>query len=64
MLNRNSDTVLEETEKIALIARQRGEHSRMVPQRLCLCSEGVVRSLTVFEDPGVIKFIDIFLIGC
>ena len=50
MPNRNVKTELEETEKVALIARQRGEHSRLVPQGLCPLLEGIVRSLTVFEE--------------
>lgn len=33
--DRNSETELGETEKVVLIARQRGEHSRLVPQGPC-----------------------------
>ena len=50
MPNRNAATELEETEKVALIARQRGEHGRRVPQRLCPSLEGVVRNLIVFKE--------------
>ena len=35
MPNRNAETELQETEKVALIARQRREHSRLAPQGLC-----------------------------
>ena len=52
--NRNMETELEETEKGVLIARQRGTQqasaSRMVPPL-----EGIVRSLTVFEEQGVVS---------
>ena len=55
MLNRNAETELEETEEVALISRQRGEHSRLVPQGLAPPPplEGVVRSLLEFEKQGV-----------
>ena len=47
---------LEEREKVALIARQRGEPSRLEPPGLGLPSEvQVVRSLRVFEEQGVIS---------
>jgi len=42
-------------QKSSLDARQRGEHSRLVPQGLCSTLEGVVRSLTVFEEQGVVS---------
>ena len=56
MPNRNVETELEETEKVALILRKRGEHSRLVlkdcaPHPL----EGVVRIRTVFVEQGVIS---------
>ena len=35
MPNRNVETELEETEKVSLIARQRGEPSRLLPPGLC-----------------------------
>lgn len=35
MLSRNAEAELEETEKVAFIARQRKEHSRLVPQGPC-----------------------------
>ena len=35
MPNRNAETELKESENVALIARQREEHSRLVPQGLC-----------------------------
>ena len=54
---------MEETEKVVLIARQRGEHSRLVPQGLCPPLEGVVRGRRVLEELGIIKFMDIVLIG-
>ena len=57
MLNRNAETELEETEKVALIARQRGKHRRLVPQRLYPHPplEGVVRSLILFEEQGMVS---------
>lgn len=33
--NRDMETELEETERVALMDRQKGEHSRLVPQVLC-----------------------------
>ena len=43
---------LEETDKVALIARKREEDSRLVLQGLCPLG-GVVRSLTVFKEQGM-----------
>lgn len=40
MPNRNAETELEAAEKVALIARHRGKHSRLVPQGLCPCLGG------------------------
>ena len=54
MPNRKVETKLEET-KSSFNWRQRGEHSRLVPQGLCPNLEGVVRSLRVFEEQGVIS---------
>ena len=54
MPKRNTETELEETENVALIARQRGD-TQLVPQGLCRLLEGVVRSLIVFEEQGVIS---------
>ena len=47
--NRNMQTELEETEKEVLIVRPRG------PQGLWPTLEGVVKSLRVFEEQGVIS---------
>ena len=58
MPNGNMESELEEAEKVALVTRQRGEHSRLVPQGLCAPLEGavrVVRCLIVFEEQGVIS---------
>ena len=56
MPHRNAETELEETEKVALRARQRAEYSRLATQGLGPTpSEGLVRSLTVFEEQGVIS---------
>ena len=62
MPNRNVESELEETEKVALIARQRGGHSRLVPQGLCPTLEGEVRSLRV-RGAGRDQLMDAFLIG-
>ena len=55
MPNRNTETELEEMEEATLIASQRGEQSQssrtVPPQPL----EGVVRSLIVCEEQGVIS---------
>ena len=40
MPNRNAETELEETEKVALIARQRGKRSRLVRKGLCQVGGG------------------------
>ena len=62
MPNRNVETGLEETEKVALTAEQRGEHSRLVPQGLfplpCPSLEGVGRGVRVFEDRACGHFPD------
>ena len=50
-------------EKVCLIFRQRGEHSRLVPQGLWPPLEGVVRSLTVFKFSRCDQLMNIFLIG-
>ena len=53
MSNRNSETELEETEEVALIAKERTQQassSRTAPPL-----EEVVRSLTVFKEQGVIS---------
>ena len=58
MPNRNAETELEETEKVALIARRGGDYSRLVSQGLCAPAtplEGVGRSLTMLEEQGVIS---------
>ena len=52
MPNRNLVIELEETENVALIARQRGEQSRLVPQGLCPPG-GAVRAHSVKEQ-GVV----------
>lgn len=44
MPNRNAETELEQTEEEVLMARQRGEHRRLVPQELCPSLKGLVRS--------------------
>ena len=56
MPNRNEETEQEETGRVALIAGQRREHGRLGPQGLCPHPlEGVVRSLAVFKEQGVIS---------
>ena len=62
MPNRNTETALEETEKVALIARWRGEHGRWVPQELCPSLEGVLRSQSL-GGAGRGQFMDTVLIG-
>ena len=63
MPNRNAETELEETQKVAWIAKQRGEHSRLVPQGLCPLPKAVVRNLRVLERPGCDEVPNVFLIG-
>ena len=63
MPNRNAETKLEDTEKVTLVFRQRGETSRLVPQgRSPLVGrwDRVMRSLR--EGAGYDQLVDIFLI--
>ena len=48
MPNSNAESKLKETEKVAFIARQRGEHSRLGPQVLCPLGGGS-------EEPSLSK---------
>lgn len=52
----NGDRVLAEVEKSSFIALPgKWGHSRLVPSNLCHVLEGLVRSLTVFKEQGVIS---------
>ena len=59
------DRVLGEVEKNSFIALPgKGGHSGLVPSRLCPAQEGVVRSLMVFKEQGVISWWTFFwLVG-
>ena len=64
MPSRNLETELEETEKVALVARQREEHSRLVPPGLCPWPplKGSEESYSVWGT-GHGQLLDILLIG-
>ena len=67
MPNKNAETELEEIEEAALIARQRENTAGYCLKACALLGGGggwVVRSLTVFEEQGVVISRAFFLMSC